>query len=60
MTAVTGLAKSASVGVAATLLATSPVFALPIAHAMRLERATPRAVLGALLGVAGVGIMSLG
>jgi drug/metabolite transporter (DMT)-like permease len=55
----TGLAKSASVGVAATLLATSPVFALPLAHAMGLERATPRAALGALLGVAGVAVMSL-
>jgi drug/metabolite transporter (DMT)-like permease len=55
----TGLAKSASVGVAATLLATSPVFALPLAHAMGLERATPRAVMGAFLGVAGVAVMSL-
>lgn len=56
----TGLARSASVGVAATLLATSPIFALPLAHVMGLERATPRAVVGALLGVAGVAVMSTG
>lgn len=55
----TGLARSASVGVAATLLATSPLFALPLAHTMGLERATPRAAMGALLGVAGVAVLSL-
>lgn len=55
----TGLARSRSVGVAATLLGTSPLFALPLAHAMGLERATPRAAVGVLLGVAGVAVLSL-
>lgn len=52
------LARSRSVGVASTLLATSPVFVLPIAHAFKIERATLRGVAGTVLAVAGVGLLA--
>lgn len=55
----TAIARSASVGVAATLLALSPVFALPIAHAMGVERVRVRSVVGAVLGVLGVAVLSI-
>ena len=38
------LARASSAGVAATLLATVPIFALPLAHVTRSEAATPRAI----------------
>ncbi len=53
-----GIARASSAGVAATLLATTPVFALPIAHYSGVERATGRAVLGALLTVLGIAVLS--
>lgn len=54
------LAKSSSAGVASTLLATSPIFALPLAHVSGSERVTVRAVAGAILAVAGVALLVLG
>lgn len=54
------LARSASAGVAATLLATSPIFALPLAHLTGSARATVRGVLGAVLAVVGVALMVFG
>jgi drug/metabolite transporter (DMT)-like permease len=52
------LARASSAGVATTMLATSPVFALPIAHFTGGERATPRAVSGVLLAVAGIALLT--
>jgi drug/metabolite transporter (DMT)-like permease len=53
------LARAASVGVATTLLATSPVFALPLARFIGRERVGARGVLAALLAVGGVALMTL-
>lgn len=52
------LSYSRSVGVASTLLATSPVFVLPMAHAFRIEKATLRGVVGTLVAVAGVALLA--
>src|SRR5205085_2067457 len=49
----TALLKARSTGVATTLLATSPVFALPIAHLAGNERMTARAVIGVLIAIGG-------
>lgn len=54
------LHRTASVGVASTLLATSPVFALPLAHFAGQERMRARAVVGAVTAVAGVAVLTLG
>ena len=43
-------------GIAQTLFATSPLFILPIAAAMG-ERVSPRAVLGVLVALGGVGLI---
>lgn len=48
-----------STGIAATLLGTSPIFALPIAK-LAGEKIEARAVVGALLGVFGVALLTLG
>ncbi len=55
----TALLRSRSTGVATTLLATSPVFALPIAHFAGSERMTVRAVIGVLITIAGIAALSL-
>jgi drug/metabolite transporter (DMT)-like permease len=51
------LARSSSGGVASTLLATSPLFALPIAHATGGDRITPRAAIGTLVAFVGVALL---
>lgn len=53
------LLKTRSTGVATTLLATSPVFALPLAHLAGNERMTLRAVLGVLVTIAGIAVLSI-
>jgi drug/metabolite transporter (DMT)-like permease len=55
----TALHRTASVGVAATLLATSPVFAVPLAHWTGQERIRPGSVVGAITAVAGVAVLTL-
>ncbi len=54
----TGIARASSAGVAATLLATTPVFVMPIAHYTGVERATARAVAGAIVTVVGIAVLS--
>jgi uncharacterized membrane protein len=55
----TALLRARSTGVATTLLATSPIFALPIAHAAGNERMTVRSVVGVVIAVAGIAALSL-
>ena len=59
----TALLRARSTGVATTLLATAPVFALPIAHFAGKpgvnERMTIRSVLGVLVAIAGIAVLSL-
>lgn len=55
----TALLRARSTGVATTLLATSPVFALPIAHVAGHEKMTVRAVSGVLIAIAGIAVLSL-
>lgn len=55
----TALLRSSSTGVTTTLLATSPVFALPIAHVLGMEKMTARAAVGVLVAMFGVAILSL-
>jgi drug/metabolite transporter (DMT)-like permease len=55
----TALLLSRSTGVAATLLATSPIFALPIAHLLGQERMTVRSTLGVVTAVGGIALLSL-
>lgn len=51
------LAHASSTGVASTLLATSPVFALPLAHFFGGERMTGRSAIGVLLAMAGIALL---
>ena len=51
--------RAKSTGIAATLLATSPIFAIPIAR-LAGETIRARAVAGAVLGVGGVALLTLG
>lgn len=51
------LAHARSTGVASTLLATSPVFALPLAHALGAEKMTGRSALGVGLAMAGIALL---
>jgi uncharacterized membrane protein len=53
------LAPSASTGVATPLLATSPIFALPLAQFIGHERVRARAALGAVIAVIGVALMTI-
>ena len=53
------LQRSRSTGVATTLLATPPVLGLPLAHAVGLDRITPRALFGAVVAVAGIALLSI-
>lgn len=55
----TAILRASSTGVATALLATSPVFALPIAHYAGMDRMTARAGVGALLAVAGIAVLSI-
>ncbi|MFZ1979435.1 MAG: DMT family transporter [Bacteroidota bacterium] len=48
-----------SVAVAATLMATTPIFILPLAHFFFHEKLTLRAVAGAFIAVAGIAILFL-
>jgi drug/metabolite transporter (DMT)-like permease len=54
-----GIVYSANVGVAATLNSTSPLFILPVGRIMLGERVTIRALLGAVLAVAGIAVLVL-
>ncbi|UCD74575.1 MAG: DMT family transporter [Phycisphaerales bacterium] len=49
----------AEAGVAATLMAMSPVFILPLAVVFERERVSPRAALGAMIAVAGVALLTI-
>ncbi len=49
----------ANVGIAATIMATTPVMMLPIARIMFKERLRPGAIVGALMAVAGVAVLFL-
>lgn len=55
----TALLHARSTGVATTLLATSPVFALPIAHLAKHEKMTMRSVVGVVVTIAGIAALSL-
>lgn len=55
----TSLKESQSVGVAATLLATTPIFLLPLAHVAKVERMTVRASFGVLSAICGVAALTL-
>lgn len=55
----TSLLLARSTGVATTLLATSPIFALPIAHVLGHEKMTVRSGLGVLTAIAGIAALSL-
>lgn len=46
-------------GIAATLMATTPILVLPLVVIVRKERVTPRAAVGALVAVAGVALIFL-
>ena len=51
--------EHAKTGIAATLMAMVPVFILPLARYVRHEQVSPRAVLGAVIAVAGVAVLVL-
>ncbi|MFI5299907.1 MAG: DMT family transporter [Polyangiales bacterium] len=55
----TSLKESQSVGVAATLLATTPIFLLPLAHLAKIERMTARASFGVASAICGVAALTL-
>ncbi len=55
----TALLRASSTGVATTLLATSPIFALPIAHLLGMERMTLRSGVGVVLATCGIAVLSL-
>jgi drug/metabolite transporter (DMT)-like permease len=54
------IGRARSTAVAATLLATSPIFALPLGRWLDAERISARALGGTLLAVAGLGALTLG
>ena len=51
------VAKARSTGIASTLLATSPLFALPLAHVAKAERLNLRSAFGSVLAVVGVALL---
>ena len=55
----TALARASSTGVASTLLATSPVFALPLAHVVGAEKMTARSLVGVLVAMVGIALLTL-
>jgi drug/metabolite transporter (DMT)-like permease len=54
------IGRSSSTAVASTLLATSPIFALPLGKWMSAERITARALGGTAVACAGLGLLTLG
>lgn len=54
------IGRSSSTAVASTLLATSPIFALPLGRWLNAERLTRRALVGTLLACAGLAGLTLG
>lgn len=52
-----GIKHTSHAAVAATLSSTSPIFVLPLAHFFLGDKLTPRAVIGAILAVAGVALL---
>jgi drug/metabolite transporter (DMT)-like permease len=54
------IGRASSTAVASTLLATSPIFALPLGRWLDAERITARAAAGTLLAVAGLAALTLG
>jgi drug/metabolite transporter (DMT)-like permease len=55
----TGFLNARTVGVAATLTATSPIFVLPVVKILYDERISPRAIVGSLVAVGGVAVLVL-
>jgi len=53
------ISRASSTAVASTLLATSPIFALPLGRWLNAERITARAAAGTVLAVAGLGALTL-
>jgi drug/metabolite transporter (DMT)-like permease len=53
------IGRARSTAVAATLLATSPIFALPLGRWLNAERLTPRALVGTALACAGLAGLTL-
>jgi drug/metabolite transporter (DMT)-like permease len=53
------IGRSSSTAVASTLLATSPIFALPLGRWLEGERITPRALVGTVLACSGLGALTL-
>jgi drug/metabolite transporter (DMT)-like permease len=51
--------QTARVGIAATLMAMSPVLSLPLVHWVFGERISPRAILGTLVAMSGVVLIVL-
>ena len=51
--------KNTSVGIASTLMATTPVIMLPILHYYKKEKISLRGIIGAVIAVAGVAILFL-
>ncbi len=51
--------KNTSVGIASTLMATTPVIMLPILHYYKKEKISLRGIIGAIIAVAGVAILFL-
>jgi drug/metabolite transporter (DMT)-like permease len=54
------IGRASSTAVASTLLATSPIFALPLGRWLNAERITPRALGGTVLACAGLAGLTLG
>jgi drug/metabolite transporter (DMT)-like permease len=54
------IARAASIGVASTLLATSPIFALPLGRWLNAEKITVRATLGTLVACLGLMLLTFG
>jgi drug/metabolite transporter (DMT)-like permease len=54
------IGHASSTAVAATLLATSPIFALPLGRWLNADPVTPRAVFGTLLACAGLTLLTAG
>lgn len=54
-----GLKYTSHTGIAATLSSTSPIFVLPLAWLMTNEDLSPRAIIGAVIAVAGVAVLFL-
>ena len=51
--------KYTATGIASTILSTTPIFLIPVAAVVERERTTPRAVIGAVVAVAGVALLFL-